>query len=66
MPIYKRRHPAPPSFLSLSSLFQVTDPATMKSFIFQKGWVTASTKKKREAAAANATLQVGGGWGMPH
>ena len=29
----------------------------MKSFIFQKGWVTPATKKKREAEAANATLQ---------
>lgn len=43
---------------------QVTDPTVMKSFIFQKGWVTAATKKKREAEAANATLQVTGavGW----
>ncbi|KAI3425743.1 hypothetical protein D9Q98_007719 [Chlorella vulgaris] len=43
---------------------QVTDPAVMKSFIFQKGWVTPATKKKREAEAANATLQVTGavGW----
>ncbi|PRW57884.1 AP-2 complex subunit mu [Chlorella sorokiniana] len=43
---------------------QITDPTVMKSFIFQKGWVTPSTKKKREAEAANATLQVTGavGW----
>ncbi|KAL4457302.1 hypothetical protein ABPG75_012167 [Micractinium tetrahymenae] len=43
---------------------QVTDPAVMKSLIFQKGWVTPATKKKREAEAANATLQVTGavGW----
>ena len=39
---------------------QVTDPAVLKSLIFQKGWVTPSTKKKREAEAANATLQVRG------
>ena len=30
----------------------------LKSFIFQKGWVTPATKKKREAESANATLQV--------
>lgn len=43
---------------------QVTDPTVMKSFIFQKGWVTQATKKKREVEAANATLQVTGavGW----
>ncbi|PSC73641.1 AP-2 complex subunit mu [Micractinium conductrix] len=43
---------------------QVTDPAVLKSFIFQKGWVTPATKKKREAESANATLQVTGavGW----
>lgn len=56
---------------------QVTDPTVMKSLIFQKGWVTPSTKKKREAEAANATLQARagagrgrccgwvGGWGQP-
>lgn len=37
---------------------QVTDVSLLKSFIFQKGFVLESTKKKREAAAQNATLQV--------
>ncbi|KAK2078228.1 hypothetical protein QBZ16_004097 [Prototheca wickerhamii] len=43
---------------------QVTDVSLLKSFIFQKGFVLESTKKKREAAAQNATLQVTGqvGW----
>lgn len=51
--------PASPPRIHLS-LWQVTDPAVLKSLIFQKGWVTPSTKKKREAEAANATLQVRG------
>lgn len=43
---------------------QITDPVVMKSFIFQKGFVTEATKRRREAEAANATLQVTGavGW----
>ena len=38
---------------------QMSDPAVLKSLIFQKGFVTEARKKKREAEAANATLQVG-------
>ncbi|KFM26035.1 AP-2 complex subunit mu [Auxenochlorella protothecoides] len=43
---------------------QISEPAVLKSLIFQKGFVLESTKKKREAAAQNATLQVTGavGW----
>lgn len=43
---------------------QLTDPAVMKSFIFQKGFVTEATRKKRQAQAQSATLQVTGavGW----
>ncbi|GAB4823488.1 hypothetical protein N2152v2_010534 [Parachlorella kessleri] len=43
---------------------QIADAAILKQFIFQKGFVTEATKKKREAAAQSATLQVTGavGW----
>lgn len=43
---------------------QLTDPAILKSLIFQKGFVTEATKKKRAVEAQNATLQVTGavGW----
>jgi hypothetical protein len=72
MPLHARSKQRPgcstftffPPFQNLYCLYciaavpQVTDPAVMKSFIFQKGWVTPATKKKREAEAANATLQV--------
>eukprot|EP00887_Chlorella_sp_A99_P007974 scaffold12.g7974.t1 len=49
------------------ALLQITDPVVMKSFIFQKGFVTEATKRRREAEAANATLQAraaaaGRGW----
>jgi AP-2 complex subunit mu-1 len=37
---------------------QVTDPSVMKGFIFQKGYASEATKKKREIEAQNATLQV--------
>ena len=37
---------------------QLSDPAVLKSLIFQKGFVTEARKKRREAEAANATLQV--------
>lgn len=40
----------------------MTDPSVLKSLIFQKGWVTPAAKKKREAEAANATLQARWGW----
>lgn len=36
---------------------QLADAAILKQFIFQKGFVTEATKKKREAAAQSATLQ---------
>lgn len=43
---------------------QLTDPSVMKSFIFQKGFVTEATRKKRDVEAQSATLQVTGavGW----
>jgi len=43
---------------------QLTDPAVMKSFIFQKGFVTEATRRRRAAEAQSATLQVTGavGW----
>lgn len=43
---------------------QLTDPTVAKSFIFQKGWATEATKRKRAAEAQSATLQVTGavGW----
>lgn len=43
---------------------QLTDPAVAKAFIFQKGFVTEATRRKRAAEAQSATLQVTGavGW----
>lgn len=43
---------------------QLTDPAVLKQLIFQKGFATEATKKRREAEAASSTLQVTGavGW----
>lgn len=43
---------------------QVSDGSVLKSLIFQKGFATEATKKKRAAEAQNATLQVTGavGW----
>ena len=38
---------------------QVIDPAILKQYIFQKGFITESAKLKREQEAASATLQVG-------
>ena len=39
---------------------QVVDPLILKQYIFGKGFATEATKKKREAEAQQATLQVGG------
>lgn len=43
---------------------QLTDPTVMKTFIFQKGFVTEATRRRRAAEAQSATLQVTGavGW----
>jgi AP-2 complex subunit mu-1 len=43
---------------------QLTDPAIAKSFIYQKGWATEKTKRRRAAEAQSSTLQVTGavGW----
>jgi AP-2 complex subunit mu-1 len=43
---------------------QLTDPTILKSMVFQKGFITEATKKKRAAEAQSSTLQVTGavGW----
>jgi AP-2 complex subunit mu-1 len=43
---------------------QLTDPTVAKTFIFQKGFATEATRRKRAAEAQSATLQVTGavGW----
>lgn len=37
---------------------QMTDPAVLKQYIFQKGLMTQSARQKREDKAAQSTLQV--------
>lgn len=43
---------------------QMADPAILKQYIFQKGFITESARQKREDKAAQSTLQVTGavGW----
>lgn len=43
---------------------QLTDPAVAKAFIFQKGFATEATRRRRAVEAQSATLQVTGavGW----
>ncbi|KAG7668347.1 hypothetical protein Ndes2526B_g00938 [Nannochloris sp. 'desiccata'] len=43
---------------------QLTDPTVAKTFIFQKGFATEATRRKRAVEAQSATLQVTGavGW----
>lgn len=37
---------------------QMADPAILKQYIFQKGFITESARQKREDKAAQSTLQV--------
>lgn len=43
---------------------QTTDEAALRALVFEKGFVTAAARARRDAAAAAATLQVTGavGW----
>ena len=38
---------------------QIVDASILKTYIFQKGFITEGAKLKREQEAQNSTLQVG-------